>query len=260
MTNPAMGELGIVPPGLTPGQLLQGYADGVFPMAPAPDSGELRWYDPPRRGILPLDGIHLSRSLAKILRAGRFSVTVNTAFAAVMEGCATVGLGGLETRSRDTWISPRIVQLYGGLHARGNAHSVEVWNGDGALVGGVYGVSLGRAFFGESMFSRVTNASKVALAHLLARLVRQGYTLCDNQYPTPHLAMFGGIEIPRAAYKKLLAAAIVQPAEFYSASVSSGTGSSVAGAGAPGAGITGAADVTGAEVAALLAGAASAAG
>ncbi len=213
-------------------------------MASDAGSDELSWYDPELRGIIPLDRVHITRSLRKVLQRETFTVTINQAFAEVMHGCATIGLGGHEARDTDTWISPRITQLYTALHGMGHAHSVEVWQ-SGQLVGGAYGVALGSAFFGESMFSRTTDASKVALAHLLARLIRQGYTLCDTQYLTPHLAVFGGIEIPRVEYKNLLAAAIAKPAQF--ASVSSGTGSSTA-------------DVGDAAVTALLAGAAEAAG
>lgn len=221
---------------LTAEQLLQAYAIGIFPMAPESDSDEIDWYDPLLRGIIPLGGVHLSKSLAKILRAEKFSATINCDFAAVVAGCAN---------HDRTWISPKIAALYNALYLAGHAHSLEVWQNE-QLVGGIYGVAIGSAFFGESMFSTVTNASKVALAHLLARLIRQGFTLCDTQYLTPHLATFGGIEIPRATYKKMLVSAISQPAQF-AASVSSGTGSSAAGA-----------DVDGAAVAALLSGAAGA--
>lgn len=231
---------------ISPAQLLQAYSLGIFPMAPEADSDELRWYDPTLRGIIPLDAIHLPRSLAKVLRKETFRVSVNTAFADVMDGCATAGMGpgGIEDRSADTWISPRIKTLYRALHAQGHAHSVEVWQND-VLVGGLYGVTVGRAFCGESMFARVTNASRVALVHTLARLIRQGFMLCDTQYLTDHLAQFGAIEIPRSDYQRQLAAALESSTTFYSESVSSGTGSSVfAGT-----------DVTGGVVAAGLVGA-----
>ena len=187
---------------LTPAQLLQAYANGIFPMAPDCDSDDLDWYAPARRGIIPLDAVHLSRSLAKLLRQDRFAVTIDRDFAGVLAGCAAP-----RTDTAETWISPRIAGLYQALFASGHAHSVEVWQAD-ELVGGAYGVALGRAFFGESMFSRTADASKVALAHLLARLRTDGFVLCDTQYLTPHLATFGGIEISRAAYERRLAAAL----------------------------------------------------
>lgn len=193
---------------LTPELLLHAYAAGIFPMAESADDPELFWVDPKRRGILPLDAFHLPRRLRRVLRRGTLQVRCDTAFAAVMRGCAEAG----ETRPT-TWINDEIIRLYTGLFARGAAHSVECWH-QGELVGGLYGVSLGAAFFGESMFSRVGEASKVALVHLVARLRLGGYRLLDTQFVTPHLAQFGCIEISRARYHRLLAGALRQRAGF----------------------------------------------
>ena len=192
---------------LDPRLLLQGYAAGIFPMAESADDPELFWVDPTRRGILPLDAFHVPRRLKRVLRRGLFTVRVDTAFGEVIRGCASG-----ETRP-STWINEEIVRLYATLSARGAAHSVECWH-EGELVGGLYGVSLGAAFFGESMFSRVSDASKVALVHLVARLRLGGYRLLDTQFLTPHLAQFGGIEISRARYRRLLAEALRYRAFF----------------------------------------------
>ena len=181
---------------------------GVFPMAELADDPELFWVDPHRRGILPLDAFHVSRRLRRVLRRGHFEIRCDLDFEAVMRGCAEA------TEKRpNTWINDEIVRLYGALCARGAAHSVECRQA-GALVGGLYGVSIGAAFFGESMFSRVTDASKVALVHLVARLRLGGYRLLDTQFLTPHLARFGGIEISRARYHRLLAEALGYRAFF----------------------------------------------
>jgi leucyl/phenylalanyl-tRNA--protein transferase len=193
---------------LTPDILLEAYAAGIFPMAEGADDPELFWVDPNRRGILPLDGFHVPRRLKRVLRRDGFAVRVDTAFAAVMRGCAEAS----ETRPT-TWINDEIIRLYGALAARGAAHSVECWH-EGGLAGGLYGVSFGAAFFGESMFSRVTDASKVALVHLVARLRLGGYRLLDTQFLTPHLAQFGGVEISRARYHRLLAEALRYRAVF----------------------------------------------
>jgi leucyl/phenylalanyl-tRNA---protein transferase len=189
---------------LDPEILLQAYAMGIFPMAESRDDPEVHWVDPRRRGIMPLDGFHLSRSLARRMRRGAFTVTVDLDFDGVVSACADRG---------ETWISHRIQRLYGQLHRRGFAHSVEVREG-AKLVGGVYGVVLGGAFFGESMFSRVTDGSKIALAHAVQRLRAGGFSLFDTQFLTPHLASLGAIEIPRADYHRRLAAALAQPATF----------------------------------------------
>ena len=193
---------------LTPDILLEAYAAGIFPMAESADDPELFWVDPTRRGILPLDAFHVPRRLKRVLRRTGFAVRVDTAFAAVMRGCAEAS----ETRP-STWINDEIIRLYTALFARGAAHSVECWH-EGELVGGLYGVSLGAAFFGESMFSRVTDASKVALVHLVARLRAGGYRLLDTQFVTPHLAQFGAVEISRARYHRLLAEALRYRAVF----------------------------------------------
>jgi leucyl/phenylalanyl-tRNA--protein transferase len=193
---------------LTPDILLEAYAAGIFPMAESADDPELFWVDPTRRGILPLDEFHVPRRLKRVLRRDGFRVSADTQFAAVIRGCAEAS----ETRPA-TWINDEIVRLYDALFERGAAHSVECWN-EGELVGGLYGVSLGAAFFGESMFSRVKDASKVALAHLVLRLRRGGYRLLDTQFLTPHLQQFGAIEISRAHYHRLLAEALRYRAVF----------------------------------------------
>jgi leucyl/phenylalanyl-tRNA---protein transferase len=194
--------------GLTPEILLRAYAAGIFPMAESADDPELFWLDPRRRGILPLDAFHVPRRLRRVARHGGFEIRCDTEFEAVMRSCAET------TEKRpNTWINDEIVRLYAGLFARGAAHSVESWR-DGHLAGGLYGVSLGAAFFGESMFSRVTDASKVALVHLAARLRLGGYRLLDTQFRTPHLAQFGGVEITRARYHRLLADALAYRASF----------------------------------------------
>lgn len=193
---------------LTPAMLLQAYAAGVFPMAESADDPELFWVDPTRRGIIPLDAFHISRRLRRTLRRGAFEVRCDSDFAGVVRGCAAAS----ETRP-STWINDEIIRLYTALFVGGTAHCVECWH-DGTLAGGLYGVSLGAAFFGESMFSRVTDASKVALVHLVARLKIGGYRLLDTQFVTPHLARFGAIEISRARYRRLLAEALLYRAVF----------------------------------------------
>jgi leucyl/phenylalanyl-tRNA--protein transferase len=190
--------------GLTPDTLLRAYAAGIFPMAEGRDDPAVHWVDPRRRGILPLDGFHLSRSLARRLRRWPHEVRVNSDFAAVLGACAA---------RAETWINAPIRDLYLALHRAGFAQSLEVWEGED-LVGGVYGVTLGAAFFGESMFSRRTDASKVALAWLVDRLVAGGFTLFDTQFLTPHLQSLGGVEISRAEYHRRLAEAIRRPARF----------------------------------------------
>lgn len=187
---------------LTPELLLRAYAAGIFPMAETADDPDVFWVDPEQRGILPLDGFHLPRRLARTLRQDIFDVRCDAAFEAVVRGCAE------PTRDRPkTWINEEIVRLYAALHRLGFAHSVEAWRG-GELVGGLYGVALGAAFFGESMYSRVTDASKVALAQLVARLRLGGFRLLDTQFVTDHLQQFGAIEISRAQYHRRLTAAI----------------------------------------------------
>jgi leucyl/phenylalanyl-tRNA--protein transferase len=187
---------------ITPEVLLRAYACGIFPMAESADDPTLFWVEPEMRGVIPLDGFRVASRLARTVRSDVFTVTVNAAFKAVIAGCAAPQEG-----REDTWINKRIRDLYGGLHALGHAHSVEVWQDDD-LVGGLYGVSLGRAFFGESMFHRVRDASKVALVHLVARLAFGGFELLDTQYVTEHLKTFGAVEIPRRRYTTLLDRAI----------------------------------------------------
>jgi leucyl/phenylalanyl-tRNA--protein transferase len=198
-------------PRLTPEILLAAYAAGVFPMAESADDPELFWVDPRRRGILPLDAFHVPRRLRRVVRQTVFDIRCDSAFEDVMLGCAEAS-----EKRPNTWINARIVQLYAALFARGAAHSVECWQ-QGMLVGGLYGVSLGAAFFGESMFSRENDASKVALVHLVARLRIGGFRLLDTQFLTPHLARFGGIEITRTRYHRLLADALSYRAVFPSA-------------------------------------------
>jgi|AGTN01.1.fsa_nt_gi leucyl/phenylalanyl-tRNA--protein transferase len=193
---------------LTSDLLLRAYAMGIFPMARSRGDQRLYWIDPDQRGILPLDAFHVPRSLRKTLRHGVFEIRVDTAFEAVMAGCAESTSG-----RPDTWINTEIVRLFVELHHLGLAHSVESWR-DGRLTGGLYGLALGAAFFGESMFSRETDASKAALVDLVARLKRGGYMLLDTQFVTEHLARFGASEIPRHEYLKLLGSAVDIPAVF----------------------------------------------
>lgn len=191
--------------------LLSGYARGIFPMAASRDDPELHWFAPRLRGIIPLHGFHISRSLAREIRRETFTISTNGAFAEVVEGCGD--------RS-ETWINTGLRRLYDELHAAGFAHSLEVWQ-DGTLAGGIFGVTLGGAFFGESMFSRAPNASKVALAYTVDRLITAGFRLFDTQYLTTHLSSLGAIEIPRADYEHRLAAALTVEADFAAAPVPS---------------------------------------
>jgi leucyl/phenylalanyl-tRNA---protein transferase len=194
---------------ITPEVLLRAYACGIFPMAESADDPTLFWVEPELRGVIPLGGFRISARLARTVRSDAFTITVNKAFKSVIDGCAAPQAG-----REDTWINKRIRDLYSGLHALGHAHSVEAWQ-DGDLVGGLYGVSLGRAFFGESMFHRARDASKVALVHLVARLIAGGFELLDTQYVTEHLKTFGAIEIPRRRYTALLDRAVTgTPADF----------------------------------------------
>jgi leucyl/phenylalanyl-tRNA---protein transferase len=187
--------------------LVSAYASGWFPMAVEP--GEIRWYSPDPRGVIPLEGFHVPSRLARVVRSGRFEVAIDRDFDAVIRACA-------EAEREDeagTWIDDEIMASYGALHRAGLAHSVEAWE-NGRLAGGLYGVALGGAFFGESMFHEVTDASKVALAALVARLQARGHRLLDIQWVTPHLARFGAIEIPRRRYLKLLEEALSIDVEF----------------------------------------------
>ncbi|WP_421778933.1 leucyl/phenylalanyl-tRNA--protein transferase [Hoeflea sp.] len=187
---------------ITPDLLLRAYASGLFPMADSADDPELFWVEPEIRGILPLDGFHVPRRLARTIRQKPFEIRINTAFEEVLAGCAE----SVENRP-STWINSTIAELYGSLHRLGHAHSVEAWR-DGDLVGGLYGVSLRRAFFGESMFSRATDASKVCLVHLVERLRARGFVLLDTQFSTEHLKRFGVIDVPREDYTVMLARAL----------------------------------------------------
>jgi len=190
---------------ITPEVLLRAYAIGIFPMAENADDPSIHWVEPRIRGIIPLDAIHVSKTLARSIRSNRFEVRVDHDFDGVISGCAT--------RPGDTWINNRIKSLYGALFERGFVHTVEVYQ-DQQLVGGLYGVSIGAAFFGESMFHRVTDASKVALVHLAARLIHGQYELLDTQFLTPHLATLGGIEIPRDDYQTRLVNAVLERGDF----------------------------------------------
>jgi leucyl/phenylalanyl-tRNA--protein transferase len=227
---------------LTPALMLRAYAVGIFPMAQSAEDERLAWFDPDPRGILPLESFHLSRRLARTVRTTDFKVTADTDFAGVIDGCA----GGGWSRP-STWINQSIRTLCLELHRMGHAHSIEVRRGD-ELVGGLYGVALKGAFFGESMFSTARDASKIALVHLVARLMRGGFTLLDTQFATEHLAQFGATEIPRKEYRRRLTDALSRDAQFQwtgagAGLVTGGGGDLIAGAGA-GAG-AGAADDAG---------------
>ena len=201
---------------LTPDLLLRAYAAGIFPMAESAEATELHWFDPPVRGVIPLETaaenpnvfFHVPKRLARTIRQRPYDIKLNTAFSQVIRACA-------ETTDdrRTTWINREITSLYVTLHWRGHAHSIEAWDGD-KLVGGLYGVSLGGAFFGESMFSRSDNASKIALVHLVALLRHSGFTLLDTQFQTSHLAQFGTHEITRANYHHFLEDAVKKPAKI----------------------------------------------
>jgi len=189
---------------LTPELIVRAYAGGVFPMAESGNSAQVHWFEPRRRGIMPLDGFHVSRSLRRRRRRGAYRFSCDQDFAGVMVRCAD--------RS-ETWINPGIISVFKELHEIGLAHCVAVHDTDGAFVGGVYGLAMGGAFFAESMVSGATDGSKLALAELVARLNAGGYALMDTQYLTPHLASLGGIEISRASYRQALDAALMTPAD-----------------------------------------------
>jgi len=227
---------------ITPQVLLKAYACGIFPMAESAEDNALYWIEPERRGILPLDRMHVPRRLARTIRSGGFEVKVDRNFEAVIDGCAAPRSG-----RRSTWINGRIRSLYRELFVLGHCHTVEVWQ-DGVLTGGLYGVHLGRAFFGESMFSRARDASKIALVYLVARLRYGGFTLLDTQFVTGHLARFGAIEVSRDEFQRFLEAAL-------GGGLAQGNGSGAA-ASAGGAGVGGGA----AAAAGAGAGAAAAAG
>jgi leucyl/phenylalanyl-tRNA--protein transferase len=211
---------------ITPQVLLKAYACGIFPMAESAEDNALYWIEPERRGILPLDRVHIPKRLARTIRQGGFEVKVDENFEAVIEGCAAPRSG-----RRSTWINGRIRSLYRDLFALGHCHTVEVWQG-GGLTGGLYGVHLGRAFFGESMFSKARDASKIALVYLIARLKYGGFTLLDTQFVTGHLARFGAIEVSREEFQRFLEAALAGGL----VAQGSGMGASAAGFGGLGAG------------------------
>jgi leucyl/phenylalanyl-tRNA--protein transferase len=193
---------------ITPDVLLKAYACGIFPMAESADDPALYWIEPERRGVIPLEGFHVPARLARSVRRTPFTVVADRDFDSVIAGCGEAGPG----RAR-TWINTRIRNLYRGLYDIGHCHTVEVYDGD-ELVGGLYGVSLGRAFFGESMFHRTRDASKIALVHLVARLKAGGYKLLDTQFVTDHLKTFGAVELSRRQYHKVLAEALIGEADF----------------------------------------------
>lgn len=199
------GRRGRYYPAITPDILLRAYSIGLFPMAESADDPDVFWVEPELRGVLPLDSFHISTSMKKVVRKRPFDIRRDTAFEAVMAGCAESA-----PDRPTTWINSTIRSLYRQLHAMGHAHSVEAWDGD-QLVGGLYGVSLGAAFFGESMFSRRTNASKLCLVHLVEHLRERDFRLLDTQFTTEHLKTFGAIDIPKDEYLELLKAAIELP-------------------------------------------------
>ena len=193
---------------ITPDLILRAYRAGIFPMAEDAEDEDVFWVSPERRGIIPLDGLRVSRSLKKAMRRPDHDVRVDSDFEGVIDGCASVGA------DRDaTWINPTIRSVYGELFRRGHCHTVEVWS-DGELVGGLYGLAIGGAFFGESMFHKKTDASKIALAHLVERLKAGGFSLLDTQFLTEHLKSLGGIEIKREIYEMLLAEALARKGDF----------------------------------------------
>ena len=193
---------------IPPELLLKAYASGVFPMAESADDPEVFWVRPDQRGIIPLDGFHVPKSLAKAIRQSRFTVKIDSDFPAVIAACAEAAPGRW-----NTWINGPIREAYAELFRRGHCHTVETWDGE-RLVGGLYGVTLGRAFFGESMFSRETDASKICLVHLVERLREHGFALLDTQFTTAHLKRFGAVDVPRRRYEKLLGAALEGEAVF----------------------------------------------
>jgi leucyl/phenylalanyl-tRNA--protein transferase len=194
---------------ITPEVLLKAYACGIFPMAESADDPALYWIEPEMRGIIPLDGFHVSSRLARTVRTTSFRVTVDRDFEGVIDGCAEP-----KPDRKRTWINARIRRIYRALFERGHCHTVEVYDG-GELVGGLYGVSLGRAFFGESMFHHARDASKIALVHLVARLKAGGYRLLDTQFVTEHLKSFGAVEVPKRRYHRLLEEAVVGDADYF---------------------------------------------
>jgi leucyl/phenylalanyl-tRNA--protein transferase len=194
---------------INPEELLLAYRLGIFPMAESRTAKEVLWVRPHERGILPLDKFHVPRRLARVVRSNRFAVTIDTAFEQVISACAEAQPG-----RQETWINDAIIRVFVALHARGFAHSVETWH-EGKLAGGLYGLSLGAAFFAESKFSRVTDASKVALVHLAARLKAGGYALLDAQFPNPHLEQFGAVTVTEERFQFMLSQALAKTGDFY---------------------------------------------
>lgn len=197
---------------ITPQVLLKAYACGIFPMAESADDNALYWIEPERRGILPLDAIHVPKRLSRTIRQGRFEIRTDSDFDGVIDGCA-----GARPERRSTWINDRIRTLYRELYNLGHCHTVEAWR-EGRLVGGLYGVHLGGAFFGESMFSHERDASKIALVYLAARLKFGGFKLLDTQFVTEHLTRFGATEVTREAFQRLLEEALAVSADFFALS------------------------------------------
>lgn len=210
---------------IDPNELLQAYRLGIFPMAETRNARETLWVRPQERALLPLAGFHVPHRLARTVRSDRFEVRINTAFATVIRACADQ-----RADQRGTWINDEIIDVFETLHAAGRAHSVESWDKD-ELVGGLYGLSLGGAFFGESMFSLARDASKVALVHLAARLMVGGYTLLDAQFPNEHLSQFGAVVVSRERFERLLADALKREGNFYGLGPGSSAGGTAAGAG-----------------------------
>lgn len=239
---------------ITPQVLLKAYACGIFPMAESAEDNALYWIEPERRGILPLDRVHLPRRLVRTIRRGGFEVKVDNDFEGVIEGCAAPRSG-----RRSTWINGRIRSLYRELFALGHCHTVEIWQ-DGELAGGLYGVHLGRAFFGESMFSRARDASKIALVYLIARLKYGGFTLLDTQFVTGHLSRFGAIEVSRQQFQRLLEAALAGGGGAAHGNISISGSSAVAGGVSGSGGGASAASGRGSGVSAGVGSAAAAAG
>jgi leucyl/phenylalanyl-tRNA--protein transferase len=225
---------------ITPQVLLKAYACGIFPMAESAEDNALYWIEPERRGILPLNAVHIPKSLARTIRRGGFEVKVDNDFEAVIEGCAAPRAG-----RRSTWINGRIRSLYRELFTLGHCHTVEVWQ-DGKLAGGLYGVHLGGAFFGESMFSTARDASKIALVYLIARLKYGGFSLLDTQFVTGHLARFGAVEVSRQEFQRLLEGALGVSQGSPPGAVAAGGGAAAAGGGAAGEGAGSAAASSGA--------------
>jgi len=223
---------------ITPELLLRAYSVGLFPMAERRDSPSLFWVSPEKRGVLPLDNFHVPKRLARTIRSDRFQVRVDTAFERVIHACAESGMG-----REESWINAKIISLYTDLHKQGRAHSVECWRG-GKLVGGLYGIEMAAAFFGESMFSRDRDASKIALVHLVARLIYGGFELLDAQFLTEHLAQFGAVAIPRREYLAKLKRALAKEARFHWSAPSGSVGNFSLADASGEVGLTGAVDAT----------------